>query len=803
MGIRIARLFAEIGADQSGLDAGLGQAETKLKQFGQADLIKGGLILGALHKIGRGFVDMGRQAVGSYADFELAGMSLQTLVAQELTATGAARDMGEALGMAGEQARGLQDWIQQLAIKSPFTQTGIRAAFQTALAYGMTTKEAQRLSKAVLDFSAGSGRGEAAMNQVALALGQIQAKGRLAGQEVLQLVNAGIGVDNILAKAFGKTTEEIVNLREKGLIPADLAVQAIVESLEKDFGGAAERAGGSFSGLLSSMKDLKEIGLREFFGATFREIQPMLQDFVSALQDPRTLEKITKAGEDLASTFRGMLELAEKAGQTWDSVDESNKRLLTGLGLTVLLGPKVINFMIGFVGLLSKAAVGVKAWQAGMTLTAALGAAGLSSVAIAAGAVAAALASVVAVGWQWNQQIVKTNRAGKEMVGGAWSNFFEEQITSGKNASEVLKEYQATQERVQKQFHEMARGNFASIFVRRSALEADPQALNRALAITAKTFEEYSRVAAEAGLQTELFTLKQWEAIQAQVEAQKMIFGTEKGMQAYSDRWSALAASFGSVNEASYLTSSQLFSLQEEASGYLGSLDQMIQKQADLRSAMEDWNSRTGNDFASLLDQRLTPGTERWLQGMGTIDEVFGTSIIKQFELKKKMEELAQEFANTGDQETFKQKLLEVQEEGLMTMQSELDEVTTKAQELYDKLLAFPSEIRIAIGFDIENYPGFLDIYSKRKQKGFESFQLDSTTPQTRATGGTAWAGRVYRWWERGPEFFVPAQNGRIEPAKPADERPVQVIVQAEVKNDIDIYKMARMVATEIRRGKL
>ncbi len=803
MPIRIARLFAEIGADQSGLDEGLGQAETKLKQFGQADLIKGGLILGALHKIGRGFVDMGRQAVGSYADFELAGMSLQTLVAQELTATGAARDMSQALGMAGEQARGLQDWIQQLAIKSPFTQTGIRAAFQTALAYGMTTKEAQRLSKAVLDFSAGSGRGEAAMNQVALALGQIQAKGKLAGQEVLQLVNAGIGVDNILAKAFGKTTEEIVNLREKGLIPADLAVQAIVESLEKDFGGAAERAGGSFSGLLSSMKDLKEIGLREFFGATFREIQPMLQDFVSTLQDPRTLDGLRKAGEDLAGVFRGMLDLAEKARQTWDSVDESNKRLLTGLGLTVLLGPKIINFMAGFVGLLSKAAVGVKAWQAGMTLTTALGAAGLSGVAIAAGAAVAALASLVAVGWQWNQQITKTNRVGKEMVSGAWSGFFEEQVRSGKSANEVLKEYQAAQERIREatrfSLTDMpAKDAIPRLFINSKSLAVDMQDLNKALAAASKTFNEYTLVAAEAGLTTEQFSRAQWEAIQAQVEAQKMIFGTEKGMQAYSERWSALAASFGEVNESSYLTAAQLFNVQEEASGYLGSLDQMIQKQGELQRAMQSWNEGTANDLVNMMGNKLKTSSDEYRNALGMIDEVLGTTHLKQLEHNETLQALVDEYAKTGNLDEFRAKLIEVQEEGLASMRQEMEEVTTKAQELYEKLLALPSEIRIKIGFDVENYPGFLT-----QQTGVQRTRFLQGGAENRATGGTAWAGRVYRWWERGPEFFIPAQNGRIEPVRSTERQSVQVTVNAEVKSDIDIYKLSRRIATEIRRANL
>lgn len=246
------------------------------------------------------------EALESYTGNERLSASLDALVAKELRNADATLSMSAALAQASPQAQTLLKWTQQLAINSPFGQDGVAEAFRTAQAYGFvsdsadkTVVSAKRLTSALIDFSSGSGRTEADMNRIALALGQVQAKGKLSGQEVLQLVNAGIAVDQILAKAFGKSTAEIVALREKGLIPADAAVRAIVESLESDFGGAAERQAGTMAGLLNSLEDLKKVGLREFFSGTFQAIQPYLQQFVGTLSDPSTQAQIRAFGQTI------------------------------------------------------------------------------------------------------------------------------------------------------------------------------------------------------------------------------------------------------------------------------------------------------------------------------------------------------------------------------------------------------------------------------------------------------------------------------------------------------------------------
>ena len=262
--------------------------------------IAGGILgAGILTSIGNGIMNIGRQALDSYASFKRLGMSLTSLVAKEMVNAGQAGSLADAMGQAGGKAEDLQGWITKLAIQSPFTQQGVADAFRMAMAYGFTTDESKRMTQAMIDFAAGSGASEYSMSKIALALGQIKAKGTLAGGEMLQLTEAGLNVRDILAKAMGITTQEVVKLQEKGLIPANVAIEAITKSLETDFAGAAKKQAGTFSGLISSLSDIKTVGLREFFEGTFKSIQPYVSSFVDTLSSEKFMTALNNAGGKL------------------------------------------------------------------------------------------------------------------------------------------------------------------------------------------------------------------------------------------------------------------------------------------------------------------------------------------------------------------------------------------------------------------------------------------------------------------------------------------------------------------------
>lgn len=273
----------------------------------------GNLAAGAISYGINALKNFGSEAFGAVAANEMLTMSLNTLVSKELRSTDATLSMTDALEAATPITQDLTKWIQELAIKSPFDQAGVAEAFRMSMALGATTGEAKRLTTALIDFSTASGGDSFQMQRIALALGQMRAKGKLTGEEMLQLTEAGLSVRDILIEAgaeIGLTTENFDKMQSKGLIPATFAIEAITSALEEDFGGAAERASGTLSGLSNSIADLKTVGLREFFTGTFSAIQPYLNSFVGWLMG--AIPTIRSFGDSIGEFIGGGLEFVAR-----------------------------------------------------------------------------------------------------------------------------------------------------------------------------------------------------------------------------------------------------------------------------------------------------------------------------------------------------------------------------------------------------------------------------------------------------------------------------------------------------------
>jgi tape measure domain-containing protein len=211
-------------------------------------------------------------AIGFYQETERLLMSMQSLYAKELLVAKVTGDMTKALRMAAPAARDLLEWNRKLAILSPFSGQGVAEAYKMAQSFGFTTKETKRLTEATIDFATATGQSEQAMSRISLALGQMLTKGRVQGDEMLQLVNANVAAWEYLAKYYPRvgselpyTVGEIRKLSEKGLLDARKAIKAILDGIEADFGGAAERSSETWAGLMDSWGDLQRYATEAFY----------------------------------------------------------------------------------------------------------------------------------------------------------------------------------------------------------------------------------------------------------------------------------------------------------------------------------------------------------------------------------------------------------------------------------------------------------------------------------------------------------------------------------------------------------
>lgn len=225
--------------------------------------------------------------------------------------------VAEQLDNAAAPARRLTQWIEKLALITPFSEDQIATAFRAAAAYGipittfkdLATEEealvaareadivtAQRLTKALTDLVAGVGLPNEYIQSIAIAMGQVQAKGKLAAEEIRQFVNAGIGI-NLMAQAMGMTTGEFKQLQEEGKILAEDFLPAVVRFLENSFGGASERMLNTLGGTVDALKGIKDVLLRDFAAPLFDRIQPKLFALFQYLASEEVRATVKEFGE--------------------------------------------------------------------------------------------------------------------------------------------------------------------------------------------------------------------------------------------------------------------------------------------------------------------------------------------------------------------------------------------------------------------------------------------------------------------------------------------------------------------------
>ena len=189
----VARLNALFVADASGFMSVSTSVENRLQTFGDK-----------VYSTASGIAARMAALAGSAAAFTV-GYGVK--IAAEAEQAGITFEV--MLGSA-EKARAMLATLKQYADVTPFTQTDLRQASQVLLQYGVDAESIIPLVKMLGDTSAGNAE---KLQLQALALAQVSAMGRLQGQELRQLVNAGF---NPLVEIGRKTGERItINLEAR------------------------------------------------------------------------------------------------------------------------------------------------------------------------------------------------------------------------------------------------------------------------------------------------------------------------------------------------------------------------------------------------------------------------------------------------------------------------------------------------------------------------------------------------------------------------------------------------------------
>jgi tape measure domain-containing protein len=214
--------------------------------------------------------------------------------------------------------------LQQFAAVTPFTSADLIDTAKRLKAFGVETGKIVDTTKRLGDVAGATG---AELNGIATAYGQIQAKGKLQTEELLQLQERGIDIASTLKKEYNLTGEEFSKALQKGQISAEAVEFALKEltSTGGQYANGAISQSGTLSGKLSTLQDNVET-LARTLGSV---LSPVLKGiFDQANQVLSALNKSLAAGRG-ASFNRQIGAIGAKItfGLTSQSVDDIEKVL--------------------------------------------------------------------------------------------------------------------------------------------------------------------------------------------------------------------------------------------------------------------------------------------------------------------------------------------------------------------------------------------------------------------------------------------------------------------------------------------
>ena len=188
--------------------------------------------------------------------------------------------------------------LQQYSDKSPYSLSGTTESTRLMLNFGIAVSEVIPDLKMIGDIAGGD---EQKLLSLSLAFGQSASAGRLMGQDLNQMINAGFNPLVEISKRTGESMAMLKARMEAGAISTAEVKQAFVDATSEGgrFYGMTERQSGTMAGLWSTLRDtidgvLRDIGVQ--LVKTF-DLRKTLSDGIASLQSWAFY--IRSAGNDL------------------------------------------------------------------------------------------------------------------------------------------------------------------------------------------------------------------------------------------------------------------------------------------------------------------------------------------------------------------------------------------------------------------------------------------------------------------------------------------------------------------------
>lgn len=180
-----------------------------------------------------------------------------------------------ALTGGAESVGNLTSSIRQLDKQSALSFMEISKGAQTMLGFGVSTEITMPALKALSEISMGNAE---RFQSLSLAFGQVAASGKLAGQEILQMVNAGFNPLQEISRTTGRTMSDLRRAVSDGEISFLQVAQAIISATEAGgrFFEVNEALMSTLGGRIAKFKSDIEVMKSEFGENLFPTLNTLL-----------------------------------------------------------------------------------------------------------------------------------------------------------------------------------------------------------------------------------------------------------------------------------------------------------------------------------------------------------------------------------------------------------------------------------------------------------------------------------------------------------------------------------------------
>lgn len=286
----------------------------------------------------------------------------------------------ETLLGSGAKAQAMFSSLQKFAAATPFELPGLVDNARQLLGVGVAANKVIPTLTALGNTAGALGIDQERFNRILLAVTQSMGKGKLQGEELMQMVENGIPVWQLLSKALGKTVPELQKMSSQGKLIAQDVLPKLFDQMQKDYGGAMAKQATTLAGVWSSLKDNAKI----LSGTALTPLFNVVKDGVGALGNLAASDGAAKWAQHFADAsvsatkragaFIDLLrdryggeanvifsKAAEAAGKLWDTFKTEGVPIIKQMAnLFVTLLPPLAQLAQSMGGLLKPALEAVK-----------------------------------------------------------------------------------------------------------------------------------------------------------------------------------------------------------------------------------------------------------------------------------------------------------------------------------------------------------------------------------------------------------------------------------------------------------